>query len=137
MAQVIIYKNPTDTNVCVCHPAGSVDINTVLARDCPWGAVIVNSGVLPTGADAEFFNAWVLNSDNTISVNIARARSDYLTSYNAAAITAAQARQLNTLIGITNTISDSDWLADVIAGRTAIADATTTSALIAIGLPTA
>jgi len=136
MAQVIIYQNPTDTNVCVCHPTDPANIDAVLANDCPPGAVIVDDSVLPQGTDAEFFDAWVLNSDNTVSVNIARAQSDRLTSYNAAAITAAQARQLNTLTGITNAISDSDWLANIVAGREAIANATTTSALMAIGLPT-
>jgi hypothetical protein len=71
MTQVIIYKNPNGTNVCVCTPSDEVDINTVLVKDCPIGAMIVDLESLPQ--IDEFVDAWELN-DNIVSVNFSRAQ---------------------------------------------------------------
>jgi hypothetical protein len=136
MAEVIIYQNPNGTNVCVCSPTGEISIQEVLVKDCPAGAIIVDSSTLPQGSDAQFFDAWVLN-ESTVTVDIAKAKFDMLARFNAAALAAGQIRQNNTYAGIANDIPDVTWQANLAAGRTAIAAAKTTAELIAIALPTA
>jgi hypothetical protein len=61
MAQVIIYSNKNG-GASVCVPTGELPINEVLAKDCPAGAIIVDSSALPQGDDAKYFDAWVLNN---------------------------------------------------------------------------
>jgi hypothetical protein len=61
MAQVIIYANDNG-GVSVCTPTGELPIEKVLAKDCPVGAIIVDSSSLPQGDDANYFDAWVLNN---------------------------------------------------------------------------
>ena len=134
MAQVIIYQNPNNSNIVVCVPTGELPIDEVLSKDCPAGAIIVDESTLPQGSDSQFFDAWVLNG-STVTVNMEKAKADRLAQYNAAALQVAQTRQLNTLAGIPNTISDTDFSAQLSAGRTAIDSATTTAELIAIANP--
>lgn len=135
MAQVIIFQNPNNTNVCVCYPTGEVDINTVLKKDCPPGAQIVDSSILPQGSDAQFFDAWVLNG-STITVNIQKAISDYLNNFNACAVLVAQKRNANTIAGINNSIDDVTWLNNLNSARASIQSSTTTAELLAIPFPT-
>ena len=59
MTQVIVYTNATG-NVSICIPTGEIPIETVLTKDCPDGAVIVDDSVLPKGDDANYMDAWVL-----------------------------------------------------------------------------
>lgn len=130
MTQTIIFTN-ANGGVSVCTPTGEISIQDVLKKDCPEGAIIVDLDTLPQGADAQFFDAWEFNG-STITVNLEKARSFKLSQYNASAITEAQKRQLNTLTGITNEMSDADFTAKLTADRTAIAGATTTAELAAI-----
>jgi len=133
MAKVIIYTNQNG-GVSVCVPTGELPIETVLTKDCPPGAIIVDDSTLPQGDDALFFDAWKLDG-TTVTVDFPTAQAHYLARYNAAAVAAGQTRQNNTYAGIENTTSDSDWQAKVAAGRAAIASATTTAGLAAIALP--
>jgi len=133
MAQVIVYTN-SNGNVSVCFPTGELPINEVLAKDCPAGAIIVDDSTLPQGADAQFFDAWKLNG-TTVTVDFPTAQAHKLAKFNAAAVQEAQARQLNTLAGIENSVSDADFIAELTAGRTAIANAKTTADLIAVANP--
>ena len=133
MAQIIIYTN-SNGGVSVCVPTGELPINEVLAKDCPIGAMIVDDSILPQGADAQFFNAWEL-SGSTVTVNFAKAQAIKLAQFNANAVQVAQKRQLNTLVGIENTPDDATWSASLVAGRNAIAAATTTAQLVAIDNP--
>ena len=71
MTQVIIYKNPNGTNVFVCSPSGELPIETVLTKDCPMGAIIVDTESLPQFD--EFFDAWELD-DTIVSVNFSKAQ---------------------------------------------------------------
>jgi hypothetical protein len=135
MAQVIIYT--LDGQVAVCYPSGEVDINSVLENDCPPGAQIVDDSIIPQGSDSKFFNAWELNDNGTITVNFSTAQQIYLQWYNTAAVSAYQTRTTNTAVGLTNTIDDATWTANIVAGRAAIASSTSTSDLLAINLPTA
>ena len=128
--QVIIHSN-SNGNLSVTVPTGELPINEVLAKDCPAGAIIVDDSTLPQGSDAQFFDAWEL-SGSTVSVNFEKARAIKLTQFNAAAVAEAQKRQLNTLAGIDNAVSDADFTASLTAGRAAIAAATTTAQLAAI-----
>jgi hypothetical protein len=130
MTQAIIFTN-SNGGVSVCIPTGELPINEVLAKDCPAGAIIVDDSVLPQGTDASFFDAWEL-SGSTITVNFAKAQAIKLAQFNAKAVQEAQARQLNTLAGIDNAVSDADFTASLTAGRTYIASATTTAQLVAI-----
>ena len=86
---------------------------------------------MPQGADAKFFDAWEL-SGSTVTVNLEKARAFKLAQYNAQATQEAQKRQLNTLTGIANDVSDADFIAKLTADRTAIANATSTAELLAI-----
>ena len=70
MAQVIIFTNENG-GVSVCVPTGELPIEQVLAKDCPEGAIIVDSDTLPNN---DFFNAWELN-DTTVTVNFAKAKN--------------------------------------------------------------
>lgn len=130
MTQCIVYAQDNG-QVAVCIPTGELSINEVLAKDCPAGAIIVDDSVLPQGADAQFFDAWELNG-STVTVNFAKAQAQKLAQFNASAVQKAQARQLNTLASIENAVSDADFTASLVAGRAAIANATTTAELVAI-----
>ena len=130
MTQAIIFVNDNG-GVSVCIPTGEISIEAVLAKDCPAGAIIVDSSSLPQGADAQFFDAWEL-VDGQVLVNFEKAKAMKLTQFNAAAVQEAQKRQLNTLAAIANEIADADFIASLTAGRTAIDNATTTADLVAI-----
>ena len=137
MAQVIIHTN-NNGGVSVTYPTSEyLETNTiedVLAKDCPNGSIIVDSSILPTGSDAEFFDAWEL-SGSTITVNFSKAQSHKLAQFNALATTIAQKRQLNTLSGSPNTPDDATFIANLNAGRASISEATTTAQLVAISDP--
>ena len=68
--KVIVYTNENG-NVSVCTPTGELSIEEVLVKDCPDGAIIIDSDVLPQ--DNDFFNAWELVSGSVL-VNIGRAK---------------------------------------------------------------
>jgi hypothetical protein len=127
MSQVIIYTN-SNGGVSVCVPTGEIDIKDVLKKDCPENAIIVDADSLPQGADAQFFDAWEL-VDGVVSVNFVKAQAIKLAQFNAQAVQEAQARQLNTLAGIANEVSDADFTATLTAGREKIANATTIAEL--------
>ena len=130
MSQVIIYAT-TNGNVAVCVPTGELPIQTVLQKDCPAGAIIVDDSTLPKGADAQFFDAWKLNG-TTVTVDFPTAQAHKLAQFNAAAVAVAQKRQLNTLAGLANTPDDATWSAKLTADRATIAAATTTTELATI-----
>jgi len=133
MAQVIIHANSSG-GVSVTVPSGELSIEEVLAKDCPSGAIIVDSSVLPQGSDAKFFDAWKLEG-YAITVDFAKAQSIRLAQYNFAAVRVAQSRQLNTLAGIENNPDDATWANKLASDRAAIAAATTTTELLAITNP--
>jgi hypothetical protein len=130
MTQCIVFANDAG-GVSVFIPTGELPINEVLAKDCPVGAIIVDDSTLPQGSDAQFFDAWEL-SGSTVSVNFEKTKAIKLAQFNAKAVQEAQARQLNTLASLPNTPDDATWSASLTAGRTAIANATTTAELVAI-----
>ena len=130
MTQIIIHTN-SNGGVSVTVPTGEISVQAVLEKDCPSGAIIVDDSTLPQGADAQFFDAWEL-SGSTVTVNFEKAKAIKLTQFNAKAVQEAQARQLNTLAGIENAVSDADFTASLVAGRASIASATTTAELAAI-----
>ena len=124
MTQVIIYTNQTG-GVSMCIPTGELPIEQVLAKDCPTGAIIVDSATLPT---TNYFDAWELNG-STVTINLTKAKEIKLARVNANGLAEAQKRQLNTLAAINNEISDSDFIASLNTKRTAIANATTVAQL--------
>lgn len=71
MAQVIIFTNDNG-GVSVCIPTGELPIEQVLTKDCPAGAIIVDSDTLPNEHN-DFFNAWEL-ADDVVSVNFDKAK---------------------------------------------------------------
>jgi hypothetical protein len=66
--KVIIYKN-ANGNVSVCYPTNEISIEDVLAKDCPKEAFIIDSSELPEKHN-EFFNAWRLDNNNKVFVDI-------------------------------------------------------------------
>ena len=72
MAQVIIFTNDNG-GVSVCIPTGELPIEQVLTKDCPAGAIIVDSDTLPNEHN-DFFNAWEL-ADDVVSVNFDKAKA--------------------------------------------------------------
>lgn len=72
MAQVIIFQNEQG-GVSVCIPTGELPIEQVLTKDCPAGAMIVDSDTLPNEHN-DFFNAWEL-ADGVVTVNFDKAKA--------------------------------------------------------------
>ena len=134
MSQIIVYQNPEGTNICICHPTGELPIEEVLVKDCPVGAVIVDESELPQGASNQFFDAWEFNG-STIVVNLDKAKAIKLAQFNDAALQIAQKRQLNTLTGVSNAMSDANFLVELSTGRKDIISATTTDDLALIVNP--
>ena len=129
MTQVIIYTNDNG-NVSVCSPTGELPIEDVLAKDCPAGAIIVDANTLPE-ADNDFFNAWRLN-DGVVSVDLTAAKAIHSARLDDAAKSEAQRRATNTAIGVSNNLSDSDFIAMLNDKRAAISAANSTSELRAV-----
>jgi hypothetical protein len=69
MTQVIIFSN-SNGGVSTCIPTGEISIEAVLAKDCPAGAIIVESSVLPAAND--FYDAWEL-ADGVVTVSFPKA----------------------------------------------------------------
>lgn len=133
MSLVIIYSN-ANGGVSMCVPTGEMSIEDVQTKDTPSGSIIVDTAMLPQGADAQFFDAWELNG-TTVTVNLEKARAFKLAQFNASAVAVAQKRQLNILAGIDNDISDADFASELSIGRADIAAATTTDDLALIANP--
>ena len=133
MAQVIIYTN-SNGNVSVCVPTGELDIQSVLVKDCPNGAIIVDDSTLPQGDDSVFFDSWVLNG-STVTVDITKAKEQATKQLNSIAYREVQHRANKVGIGMSNVMSDSDWTIALTTARSAITASTTTSQLIAAIAP--
>lgn len=133
MPNVIIYTNERG-GVSVCVPTGELPIEQVLTKDCPVGAIIVDDSTLPQGDDAAFFDAWEM-SNGVVSVNMTKAQTMQTNALNSAAKAEAQHRSTNVAIGLTNVLSDADWLTLLTTARAAITAATTTTALVAAITP--
>ena len=71
MSQVIIFSN-SNGGVSTCIPTGEISIEAVLEKDCPKGAIIVDTNSLPQGVEAQFYDAWEL-ADGKVTVNKAKA----------------------------------------------------------------
>lgn len=71
MSQVIIFSNDNG-GVATCIPTGEISIEDVLAKDCPKGAIIVDSNTLPN-QHQDFYNAWEL-ADGVVTVNLGKAK---------------------------------------------------------------
>jgi hypothetical protein len=69
MSQVIVFSN-SNGGVSTCIPTGEISIEAVLAKDCPAGAIIVDSSTLPTAND--FYDAWEL-ADGVVTVSFPKA----------------------------------------------------------------
>lgn len=69
--KVIIYTNK-DGNVTVCYPSNEIPIEEVLQKDCPPGALIVDSASLPYQHN-DFFDAWELKS-GVVNINFSKAK---------------------------------------------------------------
>ena len=128
MPQVIIHDNGAG-GVAVCIPTGDLPIDEVLKKDCPAGSIIVDDSSLPSGSDSEFFNAWELQGSSVV-VSIDKAKNEQLKSLNRKAKNESAHRQMNTLSGINNNLSDSAWIELLANARTAISSANSTSDLI-------
>jgi len=98
MAQVIIYENSFGC-VSVCIPTGELPINEVLAKDCPKGAMIVDTSALPQGDDAKYFDAWVLNN-GVVTVDATK-KANLIAAEQAQATAKASALAKLTALGLT------------------------------------
>jgi hypothetical protein len=130
MSKVIIFTNSNNA-VSVCIPTGEIPIEEVLIRDCPSHAFIVDSSFLPE-KDNDFFDAWKLDSNNKIYVDIDLAKKIQINLIDAAAKIEAQNRLNNTLIGNTNILSDVDFINMLNKKRLAINAATNTQDIRAV-----
>lgn len=128
MAQVIIYKQENGS-VAVCAPTGELPIESVLAKDCPQDAIIVDEDILPKGNDAFFFDAWEL-SGSTITVNMVKAKASMILHLNILAKSEANHRVTNTAIGVNNKLSDESWIALLSSCRNAIEASQNTTDLV-------
>jgi hypothetical protein len=69
--QVIIFENDKG-GVSTCIPTGEISIEAVLAKDCPLGAIIVDSSTLPN-QHYNFYDAWEL-VDGKVEVNFVKSK---------------------------------------------------------------
>lgn len=120
--QIIVWTNERG-HVTVCMPNPDMPIADVMAKDCPSNAIVLNNTDLPT--DNYFFDAWVLNPDNTVTVDFPSAVEVGIRELNILAKYESRNRITNDAIGIPNVLSDADWLALVTGARTSIQSATT------------
>lgn len=70
MTQAIIFTNEAG-GVSTTIPTGEISIEAVLAKDCPKGAIIVDSNTLPNQHN-DFYDAWEL-ADGVVTVSLAKA----------------------------------------------------------------
>jgi hypothetical protein len=133
MSQLIVYNN-INGGVSVCVPTGEVSIEVVLQKDCPAGAIIVDTNALPQGSDALFQSAWVLNG-STITVNISYAIIQQNSNLNQMVYNESGHRAVKTLSGISNVLSDANWNALVTNAKNNISASTTTEQLVAAIVP--
>jgi hypothetical protein len=70
MTQAIIFTNDNG-GVSTCIPTGEISIEAVLAKDCPAGAIIVDSNTLPNQHN-DFYDAWEL-IDGKVEVSFPKA----------------------------------------------------------------
>lgn len=133
MANVIIFTNGSG-NVSVCVPTGELPIQTVLTKDCPAGAIIVDDSTLPQGTDAQFFDSWTL-SGTTVSVNQTKATAQATAQLNQLAYSESQHRAAKTGAGLTNVLADTDWSNLLTTARAAVIAATNTAGLVAAIAP--
>jgi len=131
MSKVIIFTNENG-GVSVCMPTDELPIENVMAKDCPEHAIVVDHSILPQ-EENDFFNAWRLNN-GIITVDLEAARSIQLAKFNAEAAAQAILRRNNSDIGIPNSMSDNDFISMLNSKREAIAAATSTAELRAIGI---
>lgn len=120
MAQVIVYTQE-DRIVAICRGTGVIPIEEVLVRDCPPGAIIIDDSTLPT--EREFRDAWRLNG-TTVEVDFTAAVDLQNKKLNIISRIEAQHRMTNTYSGITNKLSDVDWLALLSTTRSNISSST-------------
>jgi len=59
--KIIVHKN-SNGGVVITTPSDEMTIEQVLSKDCPEGAIIIDSSALPQGDDFNYFDAWVLNN---------------------------------------------------------------------------
>ena len=71
MSQVIIFANDNG-GVSTTIPTGEISIEAVLEKDCPKGALIVDTNSLPQGVAAQFYDAWEL-IDGKVEVSFPKA----------------------------------------------------------------
>jgi len=133
MAQLIIFENDKG-GVAICVPTGELPIDVVKAKDTPAGSIIVESSTLPQGADAQFFDAWVMNG-STVTVDMTKAKTVANNNLNSMAKQEVSHRTTNTGIGVENKLSDADWLTLLTNARTVITNATTTQQLLDAVVP--
>jgi hypothetical protein len=68
--QIIIFTN-SNGGVSTCIPTGEISIEAVLEKDCPKGAIIVDSNTLPN-QHQDFYDAWEL-IDGKVEVSFPKA----------------------------------------------------------------
>ena len=111
--KVIVYEE--NGIVCVCNPVEQEEnfIQWVKEKDCPTNADIIEENRLPIGIEAICFEAWDLNVENnqpSIIVNLSKAKDYTLKIFNQKVIENTKNRQLNILSGISNVMSDEEYI---------------------------
>jgi hypothetical protein len=99
MSQVIIHTN-SNGGVSVTVPTGEISVQAVLEKDCPSGAIIVDSSALPQGDDANYFDAWVLNN-GVVTVDATK-KAAIIAQEQAQATAKASALAKLTALGLTH-----------------------------------
>lgn len=82
MDKVIVWENERGFT-SVCYPTGELPIEEVLAKDCPEGARIVDYASLPNHHN-DFFDAWKLQGDGSVAVDMTAAVELHKTKLRAA-----------------------------------------------------
>ena len=120
--RVVVWVSETG-GVAVRHPAPGVAVDAAFLAACPPGARVMAAADLPEADD--LFDAWRLDPEGTITIDLPTARAAWRQRLDAAALAAARDRTDRVAIGLAPLVTQDAFLATLVELRRAIEAATT------------
>ncbi len=127
--RVVVWASETG-GVAVRHPAPGVAVDAAFLAACPPGARVMAAADLPEADD--LFDAWRLDPEGTITIDLPTARAAWRRRLDAAALAAARDRADRMAIGLASLVTQDAFLATLAEMRRAIEAATTLADLRAV-----
>ncbi len=129
--RVVVWASET-SRVAVRHPAPGVAVDAAFLAACPAGARVMAAADLPEADD--LFDAWRLDAEGTITIDLPTARAAWRQRLDAAALGAARDRADRVAIGLAPLVSQEAFLATLAELRRAIGAADSLADLRAVRL---